>query len=51
MTDIVKKFEVATETLNQQGAKVRAFNKGAEVLNVADIFRNKFGLTFGGNEN
>lgn len=51
MTDMVKKFELGTETLKHQGAKVRGFNKGIEALNVAEIFKNQFGLTFGGNEN
>ncbi len=51
MTDMVKQFELATETLKHQGAKARGFNKGVEALNVAEIFRSQFGLTFGGNEN
>ena len=50
MTDMVRKFELGTKTL-EQGAKVRGFNKGMEALNVAEIFKSQFGLTFGGNEN
>jgi hypothetical protein len=49
MTDMVRKFELGTKTL-EQGAKVRGFNK-VEALNVAEIFKSQFGLTFGGNEN
>ncbi|MBR4892010.1 MAG: hypothetical protein IKZ34_02400 [Alphaproteobacteria bacterium] len=60
MTDKVKDFNLGIDALRQQGAidtgfgpanKARGFNKGIEPLNVADIFRTKFGLTFGGNEN
>lgn len=53
MTDMVRKFELSTKTL-EQGAKVRGFNKGMEALNealnVAEIFKSQFGLTLGGTE-
>lgn len=54
MTDMVKKLELATKTLAEQGIKGRGFNRGngnIEALNVAEIFKTQFGLTFGGNEN
>ena len=47
MTDMVRKFEIGTKNL-KQGAKVRGLNKGIEALNVAEIFKSQFGLTFGG---
>ncbi len=50
MTDMVKKFEIGTQTL-KQGAKVRGLNKGIEALNIAEIFKSQYGLTFGGPEN
>ena len=50
MTDMVKQFELATETLKHQGAKARGFNKGIEALNIAAMLE-RHGITFGGNEN
>lgn len=50
MTEKFEKFKLGIKTL-EQGAKVRGFNKGMEALNVAEIFKSQFGLTFGGNEN
>lgn len=47
MTDIVKKFEAATLTLQKQG---RFNRKPDEVLNVVAKLK-QYGLTFGGNEN
>ena len=52
--DMLKKLELATKTLAEQGIKGRGFNRGngnIEALNVAEIFKTQFGLTFGGNEN
>jgi hypothetical protein len=50
MTDMVKKFELGTAALQQQGAKARGFNKGIEALNIAAMLE-RHGITFGGNEN
>ena len=48
MTDIVKKFEAATLTLQQKQGR---FNrKPDEVLNIVAKLK-QYGLTFGGNEN
>ncbi|MEE1111409.1 MAG: hypothetical protein UIH99_04310 [Alphaproteobacteria bacterium] len=49
MTDMVKKFGLGTATLQQQGSKVRGFNKGMEALNVAAMLA-RHGITFGGND-
>ena len=53
MTDMVRKFELSTKNL-EQGTKVRGFNKGMEALNealnIAEIFKSQFGLTFDGTE-
>jgi hypothetical protein len=54
MTDMLKKLELATKTLAEQGIKGRGFNRGngnIEALNVAEICKTQCGLTFGGNEN
>ena len=48
MTDMVKKLELATKTLAEQGIKGRGFNReNVQPLDIAKIF-DQFGLRFGG---
>ena len=44
MTDMIEKFNVGVEAL-QQGARAHGYRKGAEAVNLAEIFRER-GITF-----